>query len=707
MTPPIENNAVTVYQATNVQQFSPQNEAWQLWKEKLEIHFCEINCSDDNIKKAILLKSIGAAPYAVLHSLCSPESPVSKTFKALCEMLHTYYTPPMIIFRERKLFYSAKKEDSETVSEWYARTKKLALNCKFGTNLEAFLLDRFIMGLPDKIFEKLCEEDEKLKLDEALRKALIMEMKLSNKSEDNTSVNYINKSKAGNKKMQNSKSSSNNSKSHKNNNSNKNKQQNKGNTCKHCGWRNHQSNECRYKESRCNICKKVGHLASTCRDKNKSVNYVSDNINQNNNNENSNNQNFCIYSISSGNSAAYYYLSVKLDGRQMKVACDSGSPCSLISITLFEKLNKNVSLTKCSLPYVDYSGNAIQVMGEYLATIEYNGTIRKLNVVVTDTNNMPLLGCDFLRLFNFDLVQTVKAIDLKCNIEDITSSLKRDYSEVFKNELGTYKLAWKKKVEINLRELINMDVLEPVDNADWGTPLVPILKPNGDLRICGDYKVTINKHLIDFHYPLPLIEDIFASLQGGQLFTKLDLSNAYSQLVLDEDSQRLCTWSTHIGCFKMKRLPFGVKPAAAIFQKTMENLLRNVPFVVVYQDDITVSGKDLAEHVRNLRSVLCKLQSAGLRLNVSKCEFFKAQVSYLGFKIDKDGLSKTTERISSVLQAPIPKNVSELRAFVGHHDFEQNYEEKSYICHIKAENALSINFKDIVRETRRDPILSK
>lgn len=92
-------------------------------------------------------------------------------------------------------------------------------------------------------------------------------------------------------------------------------------------------------------------------------------------------------------------------------------------------------------------------------------------------------------------------------------------------------------------------MLCPIDNSDWGTPLVPLLKPSGEIRICGDYKVTINRFLIDFKYPLPRIDQIFASMQGGILYTKLDMSNAYNQLVLDEESQKLCTWSTHKGVF--------------------------------------------------------------------------------------------------------------------------------------------------------------
>lgn len=108
-------------------------------------------------------------------------------------------------------------------------------------------------------------------------------------------------------------------------------------------------------------------------------------------------------------------------------------------------------------------------------------------------------------------------------------------------------LAWKAQIEKQIKKLIEIDVLESIDNLDWGTPLVPIIKPNGDIRICGDYKVTLNRFLVEFHYPLPRIDEIFASLEGGELFTKLDLSNAYNQLALDEKSQLLCAWSTHLG----------------------------------------------------------------------------------------------------------------------------------------------------------------
>ena len=267
MTPPVP---VTVFQTTAIPEFSPSNESFSIWKEKLDIHFCEINCTEDNQRKAVLLKSIGAVPYSVLHSLCSPEAPVTKTYKHLCETLTSHYTPPTIVFRERKKFHSSTKTDGETVADWYARVKKLALNCKFGTDLDSFILNQFIMSLPSKIFERLCEEDEKLTLPDALKKAMIIKTKICEKVVNEEEVNYIKnlKSKKSNGKaaaagkggsFAGSSGSAGGGGGSSNSGNKHNKQQK---VCSHCGWRNHSSQYCKFKESKCHNCEKIGHLAS-------------------------------------------------------------------------------------------------------------------------------------------------------------------------------------------------------------------------------------------------------------------------------------------------------------------------------------------------------------------------------------------------------------------------------------------------------------
>ncbi|XP_059223944.1 uncharacterized protein K02A2.6-like [Stomoxys calcitrans] len=634
-------SSLTVLQASGVPEFN-DNINWQVWKEQLEIHFGEIKCEDDSGKKTTLLKSIGSQTYSVLRSICDPDLPVSKTFDELCKILDDHFTPPTIIFRERKSFHSAAKKDEETISQWYARVKKLALQCKFGSHLDAMVLDQFVIGLPTKLFEKLCEEDETITIEHALRKALIMESKLASDSSCDNNINFV-KHRSNNKK-------------------------NRPNGNNKFGYKND------YGEGR-----RMSKHSGGGRD-----------------------------GFGNGGRENASSRDSNISDGKKRAACDTGAPCVLIPHSFYRQNYGNRPLEKCSIPYVNYSGDKIPIIGEYVAEIQYKSITKRIKVVVTATNSPPLLGRSFLRAFEFDLVPKNMIKHEVCAIQNNNLSLmidqiKNEFSQVFSDGLGTYKgepisldlaenakpiffkprpipFAWKSRVEEKLHAMVKDGILEQVNNSAWGTALVPVLKPNGDFRICGDYKVTLNKFLSDFKYPLQRIDEIFTALQGGSMYTKLDLSNAYNQLVLDEESQMLCAVSTHIGVFKVMRLPFGVKVASAIFQKTIDNLLGGIPNVVVYQDDITVTGKDFSSHMHNLKSVLRKLSESGLRVNYSKCKFFQQEINYLGFCISSSGLRRNTDRVSSIINAPVPNDISELRAFIGlsnyYSRFVQDYSEK-------------------------------
>ena len=143
--------------------------------------------------------------------------------------------------------------------------------------------------------------------------------------------------------------------------------------------------------------------------------------------------------------------------------------------------------------------------------------------------------------------------------------------------------------------------------------MVPVVKSDGSIRICGDYKQTTNNVARADAYPLPRVEDILASLAGGKSFSKLDLAHAYQQLVWDEESKKYTTINTEKGLYHYNRLPFGVSAAPAIFQRTMENILQGLPKVCVYIDDILVTGQTEAEHLQNLHKVLTRIEEAGVR----------------------------------------------------------------------------------------------
>ena len=124
----------------------------------------------------------------------------------------------------------------------------------------------------------------------------------------------------------------------------------------------------------------------------------------------------------------------------------------------------------------------------------------------------------------------------------------------------------KKKVEIELQRLEAAGVISSTRFSDWATPFVPVAKRDGSVRICGDYKITLNRMLQSEVYPLPRIEELFTALACGVHFTKLDLLHAYKQLVLEEESAMLATISTHKRLYKYNHLQFGITTAPALFQ---------------------------------------------------------------------------------------------------------------------------------------------
>ena len=221
-------------------------------------------------------------------------------------------------------------------------------------------------------------------------------------------------------------------------------------------------------------------------------------------------------------------------------------------------------------------------------------------------------------------------------------------------------------VDEELDRLESLGVIEPVSYAKWAAPIVPILKPDKkSVRICGDFKLTVNQAVKVDRYPIPLIRDLFTGLNGGKFFSKLDLSHAYLQLLVDDKAKELLVINTHKGLFQYNRLPFGIASAPGIFQRTMENLLRGIPRVAVYIDDILISGETEEAHLQTLDQVLERLEKAGLKLKEGKCSFLSSSVVYLGHKIDEHGLHPTQVKVEAVLAAPEPKNVTALKSYLG------------------------------------------
>ncbi len=346
---------------------------------------------------------------------------------------------------------------------------------------------------------------------------------------------------------------------------------------------------------------------------------------------------------------------------------DTGASLSVVSETTFARLWPGRSLEPSTVQLKTYTGEALQVLGSaQVHVIGGDGQSADLPLLVVGTDGPTLLGRNWLRSLRLDWQQIHQLNDTP--LERVLAR----HATIFNDELGTLKgfkakihvdpsitprfskarpvpYAMRELVEEELDRLTQQGVLEPVQFADWAAPIVPVLKSDKkSVRICGDFKMSVNAASNLDAYPIPRVEDLFTKLTGGKSYTKLDLSQAYLQLELDEESKNYVVINTHKGLFRYNRLPFGISSAPGIFQRTMESVLRSIPSVVVYMDDILVTGRTDAEHIGMLEKVLARLEEAGLRLKKRKCMFMAESVIYLGHRIDKEGLHPTEEKLKAV-----------------------------------------------------------
>lgn len=135
--------------------------------------------------------------------------------------------------------------------------------------------------------------------------------------------------------------------------------------------------------------------------------------------------------------------------------------------------------------------------------------------------------------------------------------------------------------------------------------------------------------------------------------------------MLDEESSKIAAISTHRGTFLVKRLFFGLSTAPSLFHAVFDPILSGLPGCAAYFDDIVIFGKTKNECERNLETCLKRLQNYNITHNASKCKFFERKIKYLGHVISENGLEKNPQKIKAIVEMPAPKNLHELRSFLG------------------------------------------
>ena len=468
--------------------------------------------------------------------------------------------------------------------------------------------------------------------------------------------------------------------------------------CYCCGRKDHAPAHCKFKDAVCHSCGKRGHISPACRGKNRNdtrkqfstfktrgrrntTKWVSTSMEDNSDSS----DDFTLFTFRN-KSTPPILIDLELNNRNIVMELDTGAAMSLISETTKKELFPTVNLRHSEVVLKTYTSEKITVLGEMDVDVKYEDQENTLTLLVIKGPGPSLIGRNWMShiQFNWSVIKHTRNSDYQNELEVLLEK----YKPVFSDTLGTMKnfsahleltenvkpkffrprpvpFALKDRIEQELDSLESANIITKVNFSNWAAPIVVVPKKDGKLRLCGDYKVTLNPSLEIDKYPLPKPEDLFATLSGGKVFSKIDLSQAYQQMQLDDCSKELVTVNTHHGLYRYNRLPFGIASAPALFQRAMDTVLQGIPNVICYIDDILVSGKDHSHHLKNLEEVLKRLLEEGITVKYSKCTFLSSQVEYLGHIIDLKGLHSSNRKLEAILKAPIPRNVQQLRSLLG------------------------------------------
>nr|XP_006812005.1 PREDICTED: uncharacterized protein K02A2.6-like [Saccoglossus kowalevskii] len=607
----------------NVSEFDPELESWKEYSERLEHYFVANKIVEPDVKRSVLIAIIGPKAYKLLRNLCKPKEPGKLSFTELCELLTKHHDPKPSETVARLKFHKRNRQNGESIADYVASLKSLTEHCNFNSLSEEpqdhMLRDQLIVGINDeRIQSKLLSIEPKT--GEILSFKRVYELAIA--------------AECAKKDVSDMKDSPTIHKTY-------------TTIAKPC-WRcdgNHQPYNCTYKDKTCYNCQQKGHISRKCRNEKRpnqqadttktfrgrgrgrsytcsrkqvksttksgsthQVENIDNEVLEGNDFDEDdyysfNEINFCEGNLNRANLGRVdpFMCKMNIEGQSVDLEIDTGASFTLLNAQEFKKLCRFNPELRQGLQKVDvilktYTGETLDVDGVVKVEVDYNGQHFTLPVIVVSG----------LGSYNGDSAKIYVKSDVK--------------PKFFKARPLAFAL--REATDSELDRLVENGTLTPVQNSEWATPIVVVSKPYGGVCICGDYKVTINPVAESDTFPIPKIDSLLANLAGGKTFTKLDLSNAYQQMLLEDDSKKYCVINTHRG----------------------------------------VSDQ---EHKENLEKVLKRLHDKGLKIKFDKCYFFKPSVTYLGHEIDSTGIHPSKDKVRAFVDAPRPTDVHTLKSFLG------------------------------------------
>jgi len=517
---PVSPRVCTGQQMGQLAEFKLKEDDFNSWIERFEL-YVTLNEINSHKKQLLFLTLLGNDGYTLLRDLCTPSKPIEKKYDDLKSLLTNYINPKPNLITERYKFKERRQAANETIIQFITGLKKMSEHCEFGTVLDDALRDQVIWGIRDSNIKKRLLSEGSLTFKKCIELSLAMESANNDisKMEHHEPVNYHKASKKKNTKFLTKVKQSPSNSSGKTGGESIMKNTKRNWVCYCCGKSGHTKPSCKYISYKCSICNKVGHLKNVCKNKEKNVNNVDlDNVDLNLNSL------FNLETVNV-NFVQPFCLKLLVDNVTIEFQVDTGSAVSVMSVKDFDKFKLGCveDLEKTDVNLKAYNGSIIIPKGILKVKVKYKNQWKSLSLYIVMDGGPPIIGRDWLI--------ELEILPLKLNLHSLSQQdIIQKYPSVFNEKLGCFKhktfklylkentipvfckprvipFSLKDSVSKELERLIKAELLVPVESSDWATPIVPVVKPDKSIRLCGDYKVTLNKYLEVDRYPIPRVVD--------------------------------------------------------------------------------------------------------------------------------------------------------------------------------------------------------